>query len=80
MNIHRLVLHQILKINPDYYRAYMNIGLCFDKLGKRADAQRYYRKFLLKKPNSHQAQFVKTRLERLKNVKTQNMPFSIVNC
>lgn len=74
-----ILLHQIMKINPDYYRAYMSIGICFDKLGKRADAQRYYRKFLLKKPNSHQAQFVKTRLERLKNIKSANIPFTVVS-
>lgn len=73
-----VLLHQILKINPDYYRAYMNIGVCFDKLGMRSDAQRYYRKFLLKKPNSHQAQFVKTRMERLKNIKSNVMPFTVV--
>lgn len=71
------VLHNILKLNPEYYRAYAGIGICFDKLGKRADAQRYYRKFLSLKPFSHQAQFVKARLEKIKNNNKSSMPFSV---
>lgn len=72
------VLFEILKINPDYYRAYAGIGICFDKLGKRADAQRYYRKFLVMKPFSHQAQFVKTRLNKLKSLKSSKNSLKIV--
>ena len=73
------VLHNILKLNPEYYRAYAGIGICFDKLGKRADAQRYYRKFLSMKPFSHQAQFVKARLEKIKNNNKSSLPFSVCN-
>lgn len=72
------ILNEIIKINPDYYRAYVGIGICFDKLGKRADAQRYYRKFLERKPFSHQAQFVKTRLNKIKNIRNTNNTLKIV--
>lgn len=61
------ILNELLKLNPEYYRAYVGIAICFDKLGRKIDALRYYRKFLQKKPFSHQAQFVKTRLLKLKS-------------
>ena len=35
-----ILLNQILKLNPEYYRAYLGIAKCFEKVGKRADAQR----------------------------------------
>ena len=60
------VLGQILKLNPDYYRAYAGIGVCFDKLGKTTCAIRYYRKFLSLKPFSTQADFIKNRLNKIK--------------
>ena len=41
--------------------------ITFDKMGKSADAVRYYKKFLGYKPNSHHALFVKTRLAELKS-------------
>ena len=63
-----ILLNKIVKLNPEYYSAYLGIAKCFDKLGMRADAQRYYRKFLLKKPNSHHAPLVKARLEKLKTL------------
>lgn len=67
-----ILLNQIVKLNPEYYRAYLGIAKCFDKLGMRVDAQRYYRKFLVKKPNSHHAQFVKARLDKLKSLTKQS--------
>lgn len=73
-----LVLNQIMKIDPNYHKAYAGIGICFDKLGKKSDAQRYYRKFLLNKPESSQASFVKTRMQKLRQQKSSNMPFAIV--
>lgn len=73
-----LLYNKILKLNPEFYRAYLGIGTCFDKLGKRIEAQRYYRKFLLKKPNSHKAPVVKARIEKLKTIGKNEMPFNIV--
>ena len=66
-----IVLHQMLKLNPDYYKAYAGIGVCFDKLGKRSSAQRYYRKFLSHKPFSNNAEFIKNRLDKIKTHKVE---------
>ncbi len=72
------VLMHLLKIQPDYSSAYLGIATCFDKTGKQAEAQRYYRKFLQKKPLDIQAQFAKTRLEKLKSVKKHCNYLSLV--
>ena len=61
-----VILNKIMRIDPTYYNAYAGIGICFDKLGKKSDAQRYYRKFLLKMPDSSKASFIKTRMQKLK--------------
>ena len=45
----------ILKINEEYYRAYLGLGLCFDKMGKYIYAVRFYKKYIAKKPNSQTA-------------------------
>ena len=74
-----LVLNELLRRNPDDTEAFAGIGVCFDKLGKRIEAQRYYRKFLQNNPLSSQAQFIKSRLEKLKTVSALDMKkFSIV--
>ena len=43
---------KILKINEEYYRAYLGLGLCFDKMGKYIYAVRFYKKYIAYKPNS----------------------------
>src|SRR5574344_1326466 len=73
-----IVLNQLLKVDPEYSNAFAGIGICFDKLGKTVEAQRYYRKFLASKPFSKQAQFIKTRLDKLKNKKLQISNLSLV--
>ena len=73
-----LVLNKLMKLAPDYHKAYAGIGICFDKLGKKSDAQRYYRKFLLNRPESSQASFVKTRMQKLKLQKTKSSVLSLV--
>ncbi len=59
------VFAQLLKINPQYYKALLGIGICFDKMGKTSGAIRYYKRFLELKPNSKNAPDV---LERLKQI------------
>jgi len=46
---------KILKINQEYYRAYLGLGLCFDKLEKYSQAVRFYKKYIAKKPHSQTA-------------------------
>lgn len=60
------VFGELLKINPQYYKAVLGIGICFDKLGKTSSAIRYYKKFLQLKPNSKNAPDVVSRLEQIK--------------
>ncbi len=52
----------ILKINPQYYRAYLGLGLCFDKLEKYPNAIRYYKKYIAKKPYSQSAKYLVGRI------------------
>ncbi len=72
------VLVKLVKLQPDYASAYLGIATCLDKTGCPAEAQRYYRKFLQKKPLDVQAQFAKTRLEKLKSIKKHNNYLSLV--
>ncbi len=67
-----VILHQILKINPEYYRAYLGIAICFDKMNKKNDAIRYYKKFIEYKPNSYHIPDVKERLAELKEISDYN--------
>lgn len=71
-------LNKMIKIDPKNTTAYAGIGICLDKLGKHADAQRYYRKFLVEDPTAQEAGFVKDRLAELKLLKKTKIPFSIV--
>ena len=43
---------KILKINEEYYRAFLGLGLCFDKMGKYIYAVRFYKKYIAYKPHS----------------------------
>ncbi len=72
------ILSQIMKKDSNYYKAYFGIGVCFDKLGKKADAQRYYRKFLISKPNSEHASFVKDRMQKIRLCKSSSLPYALV--
>lgn len=67
--------YRILKINPDFYRAYLGIGICFDNLQMYNKALRYYRKFLQKKPKSKTAPDIMSRIAKIKNA-MQSKPTS----
>lgn len=60
------VFFQLLKRNPDYYKAHLGIAMSFDKLEKYSDAIRYYKKFLGLKEFSEDAVFARKRIEELK--------------
>lgn len=47
-----ILFKRILKINNQYHRACLGLGLCFDKLGKYSYAVRFYKKYISNKPNS----------------------------
>ena len=63
---------KILKINEEYYRAYLGLGLCFDKLGKYIYAVRFYKKYIAKKPNSDTAKSLAGRIYEIYQKKEKN--------
>ena len=62
------VFVQLIKINPHYYKAYLGIGICFDKMGKTSSAIRYYKKFLVLKQFSEDSLFARQRIKDLKAI------------
>ena len=68
----------VLKINPDYTKIYSDIGLCFDKLGNKTYAKRFYKKFLCSEPTDEQANLVLKRVEKLRKIKTEKRSLSLV--
>ena len=58
---------KMLKINNQYYRAYLGLGLCFDKMGKYTKAIRFYKKYISKKPNSQTTKSLVGRIYELHN-------------
>ena len=72
------VLNKIMKIDSTYSKAYVGIGICFDKLGKKTDAQRYYRKFLSSDTDSSQKNFVLSRMQKIRENKAPNMTLALV--
>lgn len=68
----------VLKINPKYTKIYSEIGLCFDKLGNKAYAKRFYKKFLCSDPKEDQANIVLKRVEKLRKIKPEKRQLSLV--
>ena len=69
----------VLKINPKYTKIYSDIGLCFDKLGNKTYAKRFYKKFLCAEPNNEQANYILKRVEKLRTPqKTTKRQLSLV--
>lgn len=56
------VFRSILKVDKTYYRAYLGIGICFDKFGDLAMAKRYYKKYLKLMPDAVNSNSVTQRL------------------
>lgn len=75
-----LLFKKILKINSEFYRANLGLGLCFDKLEKYTYAIRYYKKYIAVKPNSLTAKSLVGRIyeihakrrKKLENLKNTN--------
>ena len=40
------VFKKEINLNKDYYRAYLALGICMEKLGNSTAAKRYYKKYL----------------------------------
>lgn len=57
-----LLFKKMLQINPDYYRAYLGLGICFDRLNRLPSAVRFYKKYISIKPNSDVAKSLAGRI------------------
>jgi len=75
------LFREILKINNEYHRAYLGIGLCFDKLGKYIQATRYYKKYICLKPHSHTAKSIVGRIYEIhkNNSKDKTHNLKVIN-
>ena len=60
------IFFEILKVNPNFYRAYLGLAVCFDNIKKISDAKRFYLKFLKMCPDSSHSDYVKNRVSMLK--------------
>ena len=69
---------QVLKINPKYTKAYFELALCFDKIGRHQEARRYYHKFLEYQPQDENANFVLRRMEKLKKISSSSANLHLV--
>ena len=63
------IFFEILKINPNFHRAYLGLAVCFDNVKKISDAKRFYLKFLKMCPDSLHSDYVKNRISVLKSQK-----------
>lgn len=72
------VLSKIMKIDSTYSKAYVGIGICFDKLGKKTGAQRYYRKYLSGPTDPNQVSFVLSRMKKLRENKISEIKLALV--
>ena len=72
------VFFKIIKLNANYHRAYLGIGVCFENLNRLSDAKRYYKKFLELKPNSKHAGYVNEKLEKLRKKHPVTNPLELV--
>ena len=70
---------QLIKRNPDYYKAFLGIAMSFDKLKKYKQAIRYYKKFLNLKRFSEDALFARQRIKELREtLPTSNTSLELV--
>lgn len=60
---------KILSLNREFHRAYLGLGLCFDKLGKYTNAIRFYKKYIAQKPKSSTAKSLVGRIYEIGKIK-----------
>lgn len=61
------LFRKVLELDPDYSRAYLGIAICYDKLNKKKEALRYYKKFLGSKTETVNTEKVYERISALKD-------------
>lgn len=56
------LFYRALEIQPDYYRANLGLGLCFDKMKKYSLAVRFYKKYIARKPKNETSHALASRI------------------
>ncbi len=56
------VFFHILAIDSDYSRAYLGLGICFDKMEKYSNAVRFYKKYIERNPKSETTKSIASRI------------------
>ena len=59
---------KVLSLNKDFYRAYLGLGLCFDRLEKYTSAIRFYKKYIAYKPKSQTAKSLVGRIYEIGSI------------
>lgn len=63
---------KVLSLNKDFYRAYLGLGLCFDRLEKYTSAIRFYKKYIAYKPKSQTAKSLVGRIYEIGSIKRKH--------
>ena len=56
------IFFDILRIDDEYYRAYLGLGICFDKMEKYSYAVRFYKKYIEKNPEGEAVKSIASRI------------------
>ncbi|MCD8024439.1 MAG: tetratricopeptide repeat protein [Candidatus Gastranaerophilales bacterium] len=56
------IFFEILSVNDEYYRAYLGLGICFDKMEKYTNALRFYKKYIVKNPKNETTKSIASRI------------------
>lgn len=56
------IFFDILRIDDTYSRAYLGLGICFDKLEKYTNAVRFYKKYIVNNPESETTKSIASRI------------------
>ena len=63
------MFNKVLRMKKDYYRAFLALGICYEKLDNPQIARRYYKKYLA---YDKDAQNYKKIIKRINNLSEEN--------
>ena len=56
------IFFHILSIDSEYSRAYLGVGICFDKMEKYSNAVRFYKKYIANTPKNETVKSIASRI------------------
>ena len=72
------LFYDVIKKNPDYYKAYLGLGVCLENLGKTLQAKRYYKRYLELKPESKDAGNIERKLNNIHKKTNMTNPLALI--